>query len=80
MFLRFKGKPFEFDYLLYICKSYKMDMSVVKKKKKKRNQTEESQDLMFINAEDELLCQVGRNTFVVAEIYKVNFVCTGCAI
>ena len=41
-----------------MCKSYKVDMSTVKKKKKKKNQPEENQDLMFINAEDELLCQV----------------------
>ena len=34
-----------------------MDMSVVKKKKKK-NPSEENKDFMFINAEDELLCQV----------------------
>ncbi|XP_028415075.1 protein BCCIP homolog [Dendronephthya gigantea] len=52
---RKKGKPFKFDYLLYICKSYKFDVS--SNKKKKKNQVKEGQDLMFINAEDELLCQ-----------------------
>ena len=40
-----------------MCKSYKIDMSAVKKKKKNRP-AEESQDLMFINAEDELLSEV----------------------
>jgi hypothetical protein len=35
-------------------------MSTAKKKKKKKNQPEESEDLMFINAEDELLCQVSK--------------------
>ncbi|XP_046850345.1 protein BCCIP homolog [Xenia sp. Carnegie-2017] len=49
-----KGKPFEFSYLLYICKSYKLDVSVKRKKKK---QTEEENALMFINAEDEILSQ-----------------------
>ena len=53
-----KGKLFEFDYILYMCKSCKMDMSAVKKKKNK-NPSEENKDFMFINAEDELLCQVG---------------------
>jgi hypothetical protein len=40
-----------------------MDMSTVKKKKKKKNQMEESQDLMFINDEDELLSEVHDNSF-----------------
>lgn len=36
-----------------------MDMSTVKKRKKK-NMSEENEDSMFINAEDELLSQVGK--------------------
>lgn len=41
-----------------MCKSYKLDMSTVTKKKKK--QTKESQDLMFIDAEDELFYEVSQ--------------------
>ena len=53
-----KGKPFGFDYILYVCKSYKMDMSTAKKRKKKNTPEDANGDLMFINAEDELLSQV----------------------
>ena len=49
-----------------------MDMSTAKKKKKKKSQTEESEDLMFINAEDELLCQVSKNIFCLKQSWFRN--------
>ena len=54
-----KGQPFHFDYLLYVCKSHKIDNSM-KKKKKKNAETQQVRDenIMFINAEDEILYEV----------------------
>lgn len=60
-----KGKPFQFDYLLYMCKSYKIDNSNRKKKKKKKNDETQvdPEEIMFINAEDEILYRKAMVTF-----------------